>query len=222
MNGRKVDRASTWAPVDLEPIIAGVQAGTIVGPVPQLLARTDGVCLLYPGETHSLAGEPESCKGWIALGAVTQTITAAAGVLYLDFEDSPASIVTRLLALGATPQAIGQHFVYVRPTEEFSAPALCALLDARPYALAVIDGVSEAYSLLGLDIASTPDAVSFFGALPRPIAERGPRTCCSTMSSRLATTAGGTRLAPDTSWPALRRPTAPKSSALRAEPSRAR
>jgi len=162
-NGRQA--ASSWEPVKLGPIIAGIEAGEIVGPAPRLMVRTDGPCLLYPGEIHSLAGEPESCKGWVTLAAAAQIIPAEA-VLYLDFEDTPASIVTRLLALGASAEAIVQRFVYVRPSDPFTPDALWALLDARAYALAVIDGVSEAYSLLGLDVASTPDAVTFLAAAP--------------------------------------------------------
>jgi hypothetical protein len=171
MNGREREPASSWEPLDLQPIIAGVRAGEIVGPVPRIMARTDGACLLYPGEIHSLAGEPESCKGWITLGAVAQLIPMEA-VLYVDFEDTPASIIKRLLALGAVPSSIAENFAYVRPSDPLRPGALDALL-AREYALAVVDGVSEAYSLLGLDVASTPDAVAFLAALARPIAERG-------------------------------------------------
>jgi AAA domain len=169
-NGRA--SLSSWAPVDLAPVVAGIEAGEIVGPVPELMPRIDGPCLLYPGELHSLAGEPESCKGWIALAAASP-ILATAAVLYLDFEDAPASIVSRLLALGADPAAVVERFVYVRPSDPFTPDVLRALLDARPYRLGVIDGVSEAYGLLGLDIESNADAATFLGALPRPMAERG-------------------------------------------------
>jgi hypothetical protein len=163
---------SSWAPVDLALIVAGVQAGEIVGPVPELMRRTDGVPLLYPGEIHSLAGEPETCKGWIVLAGVADLINAGRDVLYLDFEDAVASIVTRLLALGADPDLIPGHLAYVRPTEPFNAAAFHALLQ-RPYALAVIDGLSEAYSLLGFEINSNDDAPRFLAAIPRPLADKG-------------------------------------------------
>jgi hypothetical protein len=170
-NGRG-DSLTSWQPIDLASIVAGVQAGEIVGPVPEFMARTDGPCLLYPGEIHSLAGEPESGKGWITLAAASP-ILATDAVLYLDFEDTPASIIARLLALGTAPTAVVERFVYVRPSDPFTADVLRALLDARPYALAVIDGLSEAYALLGLDPYSNADAAKFLAALPRAIAERG-------------------------------------------------
>jgi AAA domain len=170
-NGR-AHFVTSWTPLDLESVVAGVQSGQIVGPMPELMARTDGACLLYPGEVHSLAGEPESCKGWITLAA-SAPILATDAVLYLDFEDTPASIVARLLALGAEPAAVVERFVYVRPSDPFTPDALRALLNARPYRLGVIDGVSEAYALLGLDPYMNADAAKFLAALPRPIAERG-------------------------------------------------
>ena len=162
----------SWTPIELAPIVAGLQAGEIVGPVPGLMPRTDGACLLYPGEVHSLAGEPESGKGWITLAAVSSAILGGADALYADFEDTPASIIGRLLALGTTVEAIVARLVYVRPCDPFTPNALAALLD-RDYALAVIDGLSEAYALLGLDPYLNADAAKFLALLPRPIAERG-------------------------------------------------
>lgn len=164
-------RASSWRPIDLGPIVAGIQAGGIVGPTPTRMARTDGARLLYGGEVHSLAGEPESGKGWIMLGAVSTSVTYGDCVLYVDFEDTAASAIGRLLALGTPPEAILERFVYVRPCDPFTPEVLTDLLDARDYDLAVLDGLSEAYALLGLD--PHVDAAKFLAALPRRIAERG-------------------------------------------------
>jgi hypothetical protein len=136
------------------------------------MPRTDGVCLLYPGEIHSLAGEPESCKGWIALSTVAELIATGRDVLYLDFEDSATSIVGRLLALGVAADAIPRRLAYVRPTDPFDTAAF-ADLSRKSFALAVIDGVSEAYALLGLDVHSSTDAAKFLAAIPRPLADGG-------------------------------------------------
>jgi hypothetical protein len=53
-------QASCWEPVDLEPILAGEQPEER----PDILRRSDGVGLLYPGRLHAGYGEPEACKGW--------------------------------------------------------------------------------------------------------------------------------------------------------------
>jgi hypothetical protein len=164
---------SSWTPVDLSPIVRGIEAGEIVGPTPSLLPRTDGVPLLYPGEVHSLAGEPESGKGWLAGGEVARLLAGGASVLYLDFEDAPASVVARQVALGARASAIVDRFVYVRPEEALQPGALERLLAGRTFALAVLDGMSEAYALLGFDSYANQDVPRFLQALPRPIAATG-------------------------------------------------
>lgn len=165
--------STTWLPVDLAPVVAGIQAGEIVGPVPKLMPRTDGQCLLYPGEVHSLAGEPETGKGWIALAAAALVIANGQHVLYLDFEDAAPSIITRLLALGAQPDAIVDRFAYVRPSDPFAGATLDVLLAQHRYELAIIDGLSEAYALLGLDPYSNLDAAVFLARLARPIGATG-------------------------------------------------
>lgn len=165
---------STWVPLDLAAFVEGIAKGEIVGPVPTLMTRSDGVSLLYPGDVHSLAGEPESGKGWITLSTAASVIAAGGRVLYLDFEDAPSSIVSRLLALGADPREIVERFEYVRPSDPFTGAAFRGLLDGPSYELVVIDGVSEAYSLLGLDPYNNPDAAKFLAALPRPLAALGP------------------------------------------------
>src|SRR5665811_288715 len=52
----------SWLPVDLSTYLDGSHKPV----VPTLLARTDGVCLLYPGLIHSLHGESESGKSLVA------------------------------------------------------------------------------------------------------------------------------------------------------------
>jgi hypothetical protein len=165
-----VDRA--WTPVDVDAILHGLATGTITGPVPSLLPRSDGVCLLYPGEVHSMAGEPEAGKGWI-VQAETARVLPTAKVLYLDFEDTAASVLGRLLALGATADQIVANLVYVRPDTPPGSQTIPGLLKRGPFELSVIDGLSEAYVLAGLDPYSNVDAAKFLAAIARPIADHG-------------------------------------------------
>ena len=123
---------SSWQPVDLGVIVAGIRAGSIVGPVPSLLKRSEGVALIYPGESHSIAGEPETGKGFIAGSAAAEVLAAGGRVLYLDFEDAPVSIVGRMLALGAS--AGGHRPIRLRQSGGH-APARRARRPARRRAL---------------------------------------------------------------------------------------
>lgn len=201
----------TWRPVALGPIVAGIEAGNIVGPVPALLHRSDGVALLYPGEVHSIAGEPEAGKGWINLATATQTLATGGAVLYLDFEDSAASIVGRLLALGASPASVVDRFVYVKPEDQL-LPGMLDHLLVRPFALAIIDGLSEAYALLGLDYTSNTDVPNSCDSCR----DRSPRPArqshLPTTSPRAKRAADGSPSALSTSSRASPSPTASKSS----------
>lgn len=161
----------SWRPVDLHPIADGFESGDLVGPQPTLLKRGDDVPLIYPGEIHSFSGEPESGKGWIALHLAAELIEAGKRVLYLDFEDSPLAIYERLRALGASRASILEHFDYVRPEDPPKGEIFAALVTT--HALVVLDGVSEAYALVGLNISDNTDAASFLQRIVRPLSVSG-------------------------------------------------
>jgi len=160
-----------WEPYDLEEILA-------VGDNPEqptVLARQDGICLLYPGAFHSVAGEPESGKSWIALLAAAQELRAGASVTYVDFEDRAGRVVGRLLSLGVTPERILKRFHYIRPMSPLD-PVGRAHLDqaAANSSLVVLDGVTEAMTLHGLSIDAQDDAAKFIHMFPKRLADLGP------------------------------------------------
>lgn len=171
--GVSVRDDSSWTPVDLQPILQALAAGEASGPVPELMPRTDGLALLYPGELHSLAGEPESGKGWIACSEAARVMTEGGRVMYIDFEDTAPSVLSRLIALGAEPATLLAGLAYLQPDQAPALDAIPTLLHGRTPRLAIIDGLTEAYALLGLDAHSNTDAATFFHRLPRPIAQAG-------------------------------------------------
>lgn len=163
--------ATTWAPISLNDILAG----DYQPPVPTMLARTDGRCLLYPERSHSISAEPEALKTWLALGASAEQLTAGNPVLYIDFEGSAAEIIGRLRALGINPEIIGQLFIYVRPDEPLADRALADLdlaLERKPL-LTVIDGVTEAFNVQGLSPLDNSDVATWLEVLPRRIMRAG-------------------------------------------------
>lgn len=162
---------TTWAPIDLGPILAGDE----FEPPPAMLRRADQAGLLYAGKVHSFAGEPESGKTWLALAACVEAIEAGQHVVYLDFEDQASVIVGNLRKLGATDEAILARFGYLRPDEPLTKAARTDLERALSSAptLAVVDGVTEAMTLLGLDILSNRDVARFMEEIPRPLTRSG-------------------------------------------------
>ena len=161
---------STWAPVNIADIL---EHGEDIQQ-PTLLARVDGHHLLYPAAVHSISGEPESGKTWVALIAATQHLRDGGHVTYIDFEDRAGRVIPRLINLGAPPHAIRDHFHYIRPTTALD-PTGATHLDqaATNSALAIIDGVTEAMTLHGLSLMDNEDAARFLDLLPRRLADHG-------------------------------------------------
>ena len=89
-------RRTSWAPQDLTNILDG----TYEPPMPAVGQRSDGPGLFYPGRIHSVAGETEAGKSWLALDAVAIELRAGRAAIYLDFEDTRGGIIGRLLAMG--------------------------------------------------------------------------------------------------------------------------
>lgn len=171
---------TSWWPVDLGPLFDG----TAVALEPTLFTRDDGQPILYPGKAHAFNGEPESGKSWAALLACVQTVNAGQPVLYIDFEDTAPTVVHRLVALGADPAAVLARFTYISPSDPLwwhdkvtaSGLELTELLEDRTFSLAVIDGVTEAMVLHGLDINSNNDVATFYKVLPRRLQREGMAT----------------------------------------------
>ena len=162
---------ASWLPVDLSTYLDGTHKPA----VPTLLVRTDGVCLLYQGLVHSLHGESESGKSLVAQYLAAQQIMAGNDVLFIDFESDAATVTERLLMFGATPQAIREHFHYIRPEVDPRAvtelPAWHAML-ARSYVLAVIDGVTDSLGVFGYSTKDNDEVAAWMRVLPKNIANR--------------------------------------------------
>lgn len=162
----------TWAPVDLGLILAGTQEP----PRPTLMPRADGVCLIYPGLTHSFHGESESGKSLILQLEAVRLIGIGERVLFIDFESDAASVVARLIEFGADPAALQERFVYIRPevrpdTTERELAAWLDVLRGR-FALAVIDGVTDSLGMFGYSTKDNDEVTTWARELPRRIADR--------------------------------------------------
>ncbi|MFJ3286748.1 AAA family ATPase [Streptomyces sp. NPDC086669] len=161
------DEPDPWAPVGIEAVLSG----QLTAPDAELLRRTDGAALLYPGRVHMFYGESESGKTWVALHAVASLLADGGTALYVDLESDATTVVGRLMSLGVPAEALRERFTYVRPdAPPSSSPGFQRLL-RTPYDLAVIDGSSDAYALFGLNQNDAADVSLFMRKLPRPLAE---------------------------------------------------
>ncbi|MFF3452884.1 DnaB-like helicase N-terminal domain-containing protein [Streptomyces sp. NPDC002730] len=164
--------ATGWDFTDLGPVLDGTYK-----PVTACVgARDDGIGLFYPGRVNGVQGESEAGKSWLALIAALAEINRGNHVVYIDFEDSEEGVVGRLLLIGAVPEDLRERFHYVRPGAIPSPAALAAFVkrvgELEP-TLIVVDGVTEAMSLLGLELKDNTEIAKFGRMLLRPLANTG-------------------------------------------------
>jgi hypothetical protein len=168
---------TSWEPVDLTAALAGEDV-----PPATVLARVDGVALLYPGRTHMFQGESESLKTWAALIAAAQELEHGNAVLWIDYEDDEVGVTQRLRSLGVAADVIRERFTYIRPDEPLNdrqgraTPGnvrLGQLLEQRTYTLAVIDGTTEAMATEGLNLIDNTDIATWARRLAKRLAATG-------------------------------------------------
>lgn len=163
----------TWQAVDLTDALDG----TWQAPEATVGQRSDGVGLFYRGKAHTVSGESESLKTWLALSAIQHEITNGRHVVFIDFEDDAGPVVGRLLGMDTPTEAIRARFHYVRPESPLTDPLMRAdlealLMDVCP-SLGVIDGVTEGMTLHGLNPLDNKDAAAFGRMLPRTLTRAG-------------------------------------------------
>jgi hypothetical protein len=167
------DFPRTWIPADLTDVLNGTWK-----PVePTIGRRSDGVGLFYPGKQHTVSSESEAGKTWFGLSAARDEMLLENHVAYVDFEDDRGPVVGRLLAMGVAPRRISEFFHYVRPESPVTAYLngldLDAMLGLYTPTLAIVDGVTEAMTLHGLNPLDNADAAKFGRMLPRRLTRSG-------------------------------------------------
>lgn len=167
---------SSWVPTDIAAIIAG----GLKQPETALLARKDGLDLFYPARLHSLIGESESLKTWVALLAAVQEIRKANRVMMLDYEDSPTSVIGRMLNFGISPADLAEYFIYIKPDQKLKDPDKELIKDliesqpTKPVTLVIIDGVTEVMSIAGWKVNDQEDVAAFYNEMAKWFAALGP------------------------------------------------
>jgi hypothetical protein len=160
---------SSWKPADLISHING----TVFIPCAEILTRTDGANLIYPGRVHSFYGESESGKSWLAQYTVAQELEKDHDCIYIDFEADAGDIVSRLRLLGVPDGRIVNGLTYIRPeTKPHEAdPFWQELLERTNATLIIIDGVTEALTLWGGESKDNDSITSWTRRFPRRLAK---------------------------------------------------
>ncbi|MFI1948055.1 DNA-primase RepB domain-containing protein [Streptomyces virginiae] len=140
--------SDSWAAVPVKDILAG----TFQPLQPSFMTCSGGgISLLYPGRSHSIAGESGGGKSLAAQAAAAQALSDGKRVCYVDYESDVNSVVRERLAetFRVSHSALIERFSYVAPDGRPSGGALSRLTGQR-FDLVIIDGVTTALSQFGL------------------------------------------------------------------------
>jgi len=159
---------SSWKPVELKDYFDGL----FQAPIATILKRTDGHGLIYEGRVHSIYGESESGKSWIAQIATAECLKNDKKVIYIDFESDAIDIVNRLKALGVSRANLLQYFTYIRPESARDAedPYWQAILEPNSATLIIIDGVTESLTMWGGESKDNDAITRWMRIFPRTVA----------------------------------------------------
>lgn len=172
---RPLQEAPPDAPlyVDVAAILA---KGIPPPPKPVLLTREDGHALFYAGKVNVLFGDPECGKTWIALAAIVEALRAGRRASFVDLDhNGVGEILTRLLALGARPDDLGNpdRFRYFEPEDGDELILVVGSLRTWRAACVVVDSLGELLPMLGGNSSNPDDYTSAHRRTLTPLANAG-------------------------------------------------
>ena len=164
----------SWKQIDL----AAVLDGDLTSPSPTVLAIDvlPRRHLFYPGTINGIHGDSGIGKSWVSAIAMAQEIRAGRNVMLIDYEDTPQTLCSRLLALLVPAGVIAAHVDYRRPSEMAVTPAVAELVGAitnNRIGLVVVDSLGEAFGVEGIDENSDAEVGPFLREVIRPLADAG-------------------------------------------------
>lgn len=159
---------SSWKPVELKDYFDGL----FQAPQASILRRSDGNGLIYPGRVHSIYGESESGKSWVAQIATAELLRNDKKVIYIDFESDAIEIVNRLKGLKVSRANLLQYLTYIRPdgARDVSDPYWLDILQPHRADLVIIDGVTESLTMWGGETKDNDAITRWMRIFPRTVA----------------------------------------------------
>lgn len=145
-------------------------------PTPQVLRRTDGVLLFYPGEVNLIFGDPEHGKSWVALAACAQALQEDGRVLIADLDhNGEAAIVSRLLLLGVPKEALcdQNRFRLCEPDDVGQIEQMIRDCGTWSVDVVVVDSTGELLPMFGASSDSADDFTGVHRRVLQPLADTG-------------------------------------------------
>lgn len=125
-----------------------------------------------PDRLYRVGGHTITHNTWVALVACKQVMEEGGNVYYIDFEDTPQSIVARFLTLGVPADLLRERLLVASPDEGLSADAqedIAETIDRYRPEMTVVDGVNAAMTMMGLSLNDNNDATRFHQMVLKPL-----------------------------------------------------
>lgn len=158
--------------------VAALLDGGVPEPPPtELLRRTDGIALFYPGQVNAIFGDPESGKTLLVTAATAEALRGGRRVLWVDIDhNGPEATIARLILFGAPESALRDPdlFRYAEPEDKPHLMSIVADVREgwRP-AVAVVDSLGELLPLMNLASNSPDDLTVAHTAVLKSMAMAG-------------------------------------------------
>jgi hypothetical protein len=160
---------SSWKPVDLGAIWDGTAKRREATVLRRTGAEGEVTGAFYPGLVHSVHGESETGKSWIAQWATVEALADGGAVLYVDFESQAEEVLPRLRAMGLEREWL-KRLVYVSPDGPGDL-VFASIIAARDFAVAVIDGVTASLAAYAAKSNGQDEVTEWHQRLPARVAK---------------------------------------------------
>lgn len=166
------DGRTTPGYTDFAALLAG---GLPDPPAPDILPRTDDVCVFYRRKRNDLFGDPEDGKTMVVQAAVSAELAKGGNVLFLDLDNNGAAeTAQRLIMLGVDPRVLADRnrFRHIEP--EDADQVLRVVADCVGWATLVpIDCVGELLPMFRANSDSADDYTRVMQAVSAPLEHGG-------------------------------------------------
>jgi hypothetical protein len=172
----EVQPGASWADVPIEELVGLVVTGEYEPPIPSMVAFGDGRGLLYPGRVHGVHGVGGAGKTWLAAVALGSEIMLRHHVVFVDLEDTAATIIERLVRdMRIDPALVIEFLHYKAPTEgtAFGTPVLLDTVRTFGVTLVVLDSVGEGLSMENAKQNEDDEVARWMRRVARSVAAAG-------------------------------------------------
>jgi len=145
--------------IDLAPYLDG----TAKQEIPTVAEVWEGRSLFYAGRLNEVHAEPGTGKTNVLMAACISVMDAGGSVLFIDPEDTPKGFATRILMLGADPEAIRSRVFYLHNPDPDEIHRAQTWAKEHSPNIVILDGLAESMAAVGANEDKAQEALAAAG-----------------------------------------------------------